>query len=228
MMVPNGFTDWAKPVGTGAFTVDSFDPGVRIALKKAGPYWKADRGHLDARRDHASSTTPATRMNALISGQVDAINRADPRTVSRIEKSPTLEIVRAAGGWYPVMAMMNDRDALHEPRPAPGAEICGRSRADDQDAVLGLWRARQRQSDPAQRSLLQRRARAVELRSRQGPLPLQEGRPRQSQDRAADLGCRLQRRGRHGDAASGHGLQMRYPDRGQDRSRPTATSPTSG
>ncbi len=109
MMVPNGFSDWAKPVGTGAFTVDGFDPGVRIALKKAGPYWKADRGHLDAVEINVINDTSA-RMNALISGQVDAINRADPKTVSRIEKSPTLGIVRAAGGWYPVMAMMGDRD----------------------------------------------------------------------------------------------------------------------
>ncbi len=105
MMVPNSFTDWAKPVGTGAFTVESFDPGVRIALKKAGTYWKPDRGHLDGVEYNVINDTSA-RMNALISGQVDAINRADPKTVSRIEKSPTLEIVRAAGGWYPVMAMM--------------------------------------------------------------------------------------------------------------------------
>ena len=108
-MVPNGFTDWAKPVGTGAFTLDAFDPGVRIAFKKAGPYWKMDRGYLDRVEITIINDTSA-RMNALILGQVDAINRADPKTVSRIEKSPTLEIVRAAGGWYPVMAMMDDRD----------------------------------------------------------------------------------------------------------------------
>ena len=109
MMVPNGFTDWARPVGTGAFTVEAFDPGVRIALKKAGPYWKPDRGHLDAVEITVINET-AARMNALILGQVDAINRADPRTVSRVERSPTLGIVRASGGWYPVMAMMDDRD----------------------------------------------------------------------------------------------------------------------
>lgn len=109
LMVPNGFTDWGKPIGTGAFTVDSFDPGVRIRLKKAGTYWKKDRGHLDAVEVTVINDNSA-RMNALISGQVDAINRADPKTVSRIEKSPTLEIVRAAGGWFPVMAMQVDKD----------------------------------------------------------------------------------------------------------------------
>ena len=109
MMVPAGFTDWAKPVGTGAFALESFDPGVKIRLKKVGPYWKAGRGHLDA-VDYAVINDTSARMNALIFGQVDAINRADPKTVSRIARSPTFEIVRAAGGWFPTMAMQVDRD----------------------------------------------------------------------------------------------------------------------
>ncbi len=107
MMVPDGFTDWSKPVGTGAFTVESFDPGVRIVLKRAGAYWKPQRGYLDSVVITVINET-APRMNALISGEVDVINRADPRTVSRIAKSPAFEIIRASGGWYPVMAMMVD------------------------------------------------------------------------------------------------------------------------
>ena len=48
MMVPKDYKDWAKPIGTGAFTFDSFDPGVRAPLKKNPNYWKPGRGHLDA------------------------------------------------------------------------------------------------------------------------------------------------------------------------------------
>ncbi len=47
LMVPDGFKNWAKPVGTGAFTLDKFDPGVRISLRRTRDYWKAGRGHLD-------------------------------------------------------------------------------------------------------------------------------------------------------------------------------------
>ena len=107
-MVPNGFDDWSRPDGTGAFRLDGFEPGVRIAFKTAGSYWKPDRGHLDAVEITVIDDTSA-RMTALITGQVDAINRADTKTVSRIQKSPTLEIVRATGGWYPVMAMNGSR-----------------------------------------------------------------------------------------------------------------------
>jgi peptide/nickel transport system substrate-binding protein len=110
LMVPNGFSDWDKPVGTGAYALDSFKPGSRILLKKASAaYWKPDRGLLDA-VDITVLNDTSTRMNALILGQVDAINRADPRTVSRIKKSPVLDIVRAAGGWFPIMAMQVDAD----------------------------------------------------------------------------------------------------------------------
>ncbi len=110
LMVPSGFTDWNNPVGTGAYTLASFKPGSHILLKKAGEtYWKTDRGHVDA-VDIMVLNDTSTRMNALILGQVDAINRADPRTVSRIKRSPVLDIVRAAGGWFPIMAMQVDTD----------------------------------------------------------------------------------------------------------------------
>ena len=114
MMVPAGFTDWARPIGTGAFTADHFEPGQRIVLKKAGPYWKENRGLLDAVEVSVLNQT-AARMDALIDGAVDAINRTDTRTVSRIDRSPNLAIVRAAGGWYPVMGMQVDAPPFTNP-----------------------------------------------------------------------------------------------------------------
>ena len=48
IVVPNGFTDWSKPDGTGAFTMEEFQPGVRfVAKKKPGNYWKPNRGNFD-------------------------------------------------------------------------------------------------------------------------------------------------------------------------------------
>ena len=58
LMVPDGFKDWAKPVGTGAFVLDSFDPGVRITVKKVRPYWKEGRG-LSRRASTSPSSTTA-------------------------------------------------------------------------------------------------------------------------------------------------------------------------
>ena len=114
MMVPDGFTDWAHPVGTGGYVPERFEPGVRIVLKKAGPYWKENRALLDA-VDYSVINDTGARMDALIGGSVDAINRADPRTVSRVGRAPNLAIVRAAGGWFPVMAMQVDQPPFQNP-----------------------------------------------------------------------------------------------------------------
>ena len=67
MMVPDGFKDWAKPVGTGPFVLENFDPGVRIRLKKTRPYWKEGKGLLDG-VDVTVINDGSARLNALISG----------------------------------------------------------------------------------------------------------------------------------------------------------------
>jgi peptide/nickel transport system substrate-binding protein len=106
-IVPDGFTDWGKPVGTGAFTLEQFDPGVRIALKRNANYWKPDRGHLDAVEITVINDGSA-RLNALISGQVDVIHRVDPKTVASLKKAPNIEVVQAPGGWHAIIPMMTD------------------------------------------------------------------------------------------------------------------------
>jgi len=114
LMVPQDFKDWAKPIGTGSLVVDKFDPGVRISLKKAGDYWKEGRGHLDAAEITVINDGSA-RINALISGQLDAINRVDHKAVAPLAKAPKTEIVRAPGGWHTVMAMEIDKPPYNNP-----------------------------------------------------------------------------------------------------------------
>ena len=49
LIVPNGFTDFSKPDGTGAYALESFEPGVRVITKrKSGDYWKPNRGNFDS------------------------------------------------------------------------------------------------------------------------------------------------------------------------------------
>jgi peptide/nickel transport system substrate-binding protein len=107
MMVPKDFKDWAKPIGTGAFTFEAFDPGVRAAFKRNPNYWKQGRGHADAVEITVINDTNA-RMNALVTGQVDVIHRVDPKTIALLKKAPNLEVVRAAGGWHTILSMFTD------------------------------------------------------------------------------------------------------------------------
>jgi peptide/nickel transport system substrate-binding protein len=114
LVVPADFKDWANPVGTGAFLVEKFDPGVRISLKKNKDFYKDNRGFVDGAEITVINDGVA-RLNALKSGQIDAINRVDPKAVPLIEKSSNLKLVRASGGWHVVSAMAVDRAPFNNP-----------------------------------------------------------------------------------------------------------------
>jgi len=114
LVVPEGFTDWAKPIGTGAFTIDSFDPGVRCVLRNAGHYWKEGRGNLDSVEITVVNDV-VQRMSALVSGQVDVINDVDKRTVGLFSSAPGVELVQAPGGWHTIMAMQTDAAPFNNP-----------------------------------------------------------------------------------------------------------------
>ena len=113
-MVPAGFKDWANPVGTGAFTLEKFDPGVRVTLKGTGNYWKPGRGHLD-RVEITVINDGNARQAALVSGQVDAINRVDGKAVEPLIKGGKFDITRASGGYHVVMAMAVDQAPYNNP-----------------------------------------------------------------------------------------------------------------
>lgn len=108
LVVPNGFDDWANPVGTGCMELEAFEPGVRVSLKRTRDYWKAGAGWLDG-AEITVITDASARINALVSGQVDLINRADPKLVALIQRAPNLSVVRSPAGWHPVLAMAMDR-----------------------------------------------------------------------------------------------------------------------
>ena len=87
---------------------------MRISLKKTRDYWKEGRGWLDGVEVTVINDGSA-RLNALISGQIDAINRVDHKAVALLSKTPKIQIVRAAGGRHAVMAMQCDKAPYDNP-----------------------------------------------------------------------------------------------------------------
>ena len=96
VVVPKDFTDWQKPIGTGAYTLESFEPGVRLVFKNRGDYWKPGRGNFDT-VELRNIQDVAARTAALQSGEVDAVNRLDARTVNLLMKDANLKVVRTKG-----------------------------------------------------------------------------------------------------------------------------------
>ncbi|TXH32722.1 MAG: ABC transporter substrate-binding protein [Rhodospirillaceae bacterium] len=112
-VVPNGFTDWSHPVGTGAFVLENYQPGIRIQFKKRDGYWKAGRGHLDGLDLTVVNDTMA-RVNALVSGSVDAVNRIDGKTAPLIEGA-NLQLVRSPGAQHYTAPMLIDHKPFDNP-----------------------------------------------------------------------------------------------------------------
>ena len=108
MVVPANFTDWVKPVGTGAFKLDSFLPGQRSLATRNGDYWKPGRGLVDSVESNMIDDG-MTRLNTLLNGQVDVINRVDKKLVSMLEGNSAVAMLRSDGGWHAYMAMMVDK-----------------------------------------------------------------------------------------------------------------------
>jgi peptide/nickel transport system substrate-binding protein len=97
MVVPNGFKDWGKPIGTGAYLLEEFQPGVRSTFKrKSGDYWKPNRGNFD-RVELRYIPDAAARTQALLTGQVDVINRASPKTAGLLERNSAVKLSRTPG-----------------------------------------------------------------------------------------------------------------------------------
>jgi peptide/nickel transport system substrate-binding protein len=112
-VVPDGTTDFSKGIGTNAFVLESYDAGVRVRGKKFANFWRTDRGYLDG-FDITVINDSSARMNALISGQVDVVNRVDPKIAGLIKAKKNLSIVQSNGTWHSVVSLMQDKGALFE------------------------------------------------------------------------------------------------------------------
>src|SRR5262249_24353742 len=68
----DGKIAWEPAVGTGGYALAAHQRGVRMALKRQASYWKTGRAHFD---DVELIAIPdaAARMNAIVTGEVDAI-----------------------------------------------------------------------------------------------------------------------------------------------------------
>ncbi|MCP5153139.1 MAG: twin-arginine translocation signal domain-containing protein [Ectothiorhodospiraceae bacterium] len=90
--------------GCGAYVVDSYEPGVRATMKRNPEYWKSGRAHFDA-VEMLAIVDPAARQNALVTGEVDAIDRVDLNTVHLLKRARNVEVVTTTGTQHYTFAM---------------------------------------------------------------------------------------------------------------------------
>lgn len=103
---PNGgYDDPAAGIGTGPYRVEVNEPGVRHVGVKYEDYWSDERGFVDSVEVIVMNDNTA-RMSALQSGQVQVINRVEPRTVDLLARAPGVAIENVPSKGHYIFPMM--------------------------------------------------------------------------------------------------------------------------
>ena len=102
LMFPAGMVEEAiqKGIGTGLYRVEAFDPGVRFVGKRVDDHYKGDNAGFFDEVEYIAINDNTARMNALMTGQVDTINRIDFKTEALLKANPALRIQEVTGNQH--------------------------------------------------------------------------------------------------------------------------------
>ena len=103
----NGAIDPTTRIGSGGYTLETFEPGVHAVLKRRNDYWKPGRAHVDTVEIFTLADI-AARVNALVTDQVDVIDRPDLKTVHMLERDNNIKIHIQNGALHYVLPMHVD------------------------------------------------------------------------------------------------------------------------
>ncbi len=119
MVVKKDTQDFKQGIGTGPFTLESFEPGVGSKHKRNENYWR-DSAHLEEIEIFAI-TDKIARVSALISDDIQLAQGVDPKAIRQIESADGVELTSVPAGGYMGIGMMQNG--------APG---------DNEDFALGM------------------------------------------------------------------------------------------
>lgn len=99
LIIPDGTTDFARGIGTGPFRLRQFRPGVRTLVTRNPEYWRDGRPYLDE-IELIGIPDEMSRVNALLSGDVQLIIAVNPRSTRRLRASPRHDMMVTKSGLY--------------------------------------------------------------------------------------------------------------------------------
>jgi peptide/nickel transport system substrate-binding protein len=97
-IIPTDF-DVAKPIGTGAFSYQSFQPGKTSTFKKYADYW-GQKAYVDELQIQDFPDDSA-KVNALLAGQVQTIDNLPTNLIDSVKKQGGNSLVSNTGAWVP-------------------------------------------------------------------------------------------------------------------------------
>lgn len=102
-----GFENPADGIFAGAYRIVENEPGVRHVFEKFANYWDDSIGHYDS-VEILVINDPTARNSALQSGQVQLINRVEPRVAGLLGRAPGVSIQTTAGKGHYIFPMHCD------------------------------------------------------------------------------------------------------------------------
>ncbi|SMF30970.1 peptide/nickel transport system substrate-binding protein [Tistlia consotensis] len=107
MIVADGTTDFSAGNGTGAFKLESFEPGVKSNMLRYENYFKPGGAHLDS-FEYFAIPDETARVNALLSGDIHLAASIKPQSMRLVESQSGVDLVKSTSGNYTDLNMRLD------------------------------------------------------------------------------------------------------------------------
>ena len=101
--------------GTGPYMLKAREPDIKTVLTKNPNWWGIKEGRFEGNADeviYLPIVSDATRVAALISGEVDLINDPPPQDVPRLKQDPNIKVLEGAENRIVFIGMDQKRDEL--------------------------------------------------------------------------------------------------------------------
>jgi peptide/nickel transport system substrate-binding protein len=101
--------------GTGPYILKSREPDVKTVLVKNPNWWGIKEGRFEGNVDTVIFTpiaSDATRLAALLSGEIDLINDPPPQDVPRLKQNPQIHVLEGVENRVVFIGMDQQRDEL--------------------------------------------------------------------------------------------------------------------
>lgn len=109
-IVPEGTKgkDYEKGVGTGAYILKEYVPGVRSLTIRNPNYWKEGRAHFEEVETLAMNDVQ-TRTEALKNGDIDIMDHVDVDSLEDLESNSEIRIIRSSEMRHIAISMRTDQ-----------------------------------------------------------------------------------------------------------------------
>ncbi|MEO5692505.1 MAG: ABC transporter substrate-binding protein [Usitatibacter sp.] len=118
---PSDFVSGKATIGTGAYSFVSFAPGDRLILKRNEGYWGKKPAYENV--TFRIMTNDASRVAALLSGDVDAIDNVPPTDVPRLKNSKDVKLFTSPSDRIIYLALNSTPDKLTGATDRSGAPL---------------------------------------------------------------------------------------------------------